>query len=63
MYYFTLTDHDFWLSEEPEHLMNAYLTLHPEAQDELIDFLADQREIEVKHPKDNPGQGDINNYC
>lgn len=39
--------------------MNAYLILYPEAQDELIDFLADKRGIGVKQPKDNPGQGDI----
>lgn len=61
--YFTLIDQNFWLSEEPEHLMNAYLKLYPEAQDELIDFLADKRGIGVMHPKDNPGQGDMNNYC
>ncbi|CAB4485980.1 unnamed protein product [Rhizophagus irregularis] len=47
-------DQNFWLSEEPEHLMNAYLILYPEAQDELIDFLADKRGIGVKQPKDNP---------
>ncbi len=42
--------------------MNAYLILYPEAQDELIDVLADERGIGVKQPKDNPGQWDINNY-
>lgn len=41
--HFTLIDYNFWTSEEPEHLMNAYLALYPEAQDELIDFLVDQR--------------------
>ncbi|RGB22828.1 hypothetical protein C1646_775460 [Rhizophagus diaphanus] len=51
--YVNESDQNFWMSEEPEHLMNAYLILYPEAQDELIDFLADKRGIGVKQPKDN----------
>ena len=42
--------------------MNAYLTLHPEARDELISFLADQREIEMNRSEDNPDQGGMKNY-